>query len=83
MTHQRLLLVRFKHFFLSAVGLHLATYFALLLKLILIDSAEDVAAFIVSHLVLHHVVCAVIAAVLTFMAVNLYLQYRKTTLLAL
>lgn len=83
MTHQRLLLARFKRFFLSAMGLHLATYFTLLLKLIFIDSAEDVAAFIVNHLVLHHVVCAVIGAVLTFMAVNLYLHYRKPTEFAL
>ncbi|MGL5393202.1 MAG: hypothetical protein ACRDA8_17785 [Shewanella sp.] len=68
---------KFRRLFISAAGLHLLAYAAIFLKLLLIDSLEDIASLVVSHWVMHHGMSAVIAAIVTFMAIGIYLEQQK------
>lgn len=69
-----LLLKKFKQLFITGAILHLLLYLGLIVKLFLIDSLEDIPAFLISHLVYHH---ALIAAALTFMTIGVYLTQQK------
>lgn len=72
-----LLLKKFKQLFITGATLHLLLYLGLIVKLFLIDSLEDIPAFLISHLVYHHALSALIAAALTFMAIGVYLTQQK------
>ncbi|KZW99114.1 hypothetical protein JL49_19165 [Pseudoalteromonas luteoviolacea] len=65
---------KFKRIFKVALVGHLFAYLGLLVKALLIDGAEDIPAFIVSHLVLHHVLCALVAGTVTYLTLRLYTQ---------
>ncbi|MCG9962980.1 MAG: hypothetical protein ACRDCT_14965 [Shewanella sp.] len=75
-----LLIKKFRRLFISGAILHLLLYLGLIVKLFLIDSLEDIPAFLISHLVFHHALCALIAAALTFMAIGVYLTQQKLKL---
>ena len=49
-----LLVKKFRRLFISGAILHLLLYLGLIVKLFLIDSLEDIPAFLISHLVFHH-----------------------------
>ena len=71
------LIGKFRRLFITAAALHLLVYIGLITKLFLIDSLEDLPTFLISHLVFHHIISATIAAVLTFIAIGIYLQQQK------
>ncbi|MGL4473985.1 MAG: hypothetical protein ACRCT7_05940 [Shewanella sp.] len=45
----------------------------------LIDSWQDIATFILSHLLLHHGLSAAIAGIITLLAVSIYAQAQPIT----
>ncbi|KZN36763.1 hypothetical protein N480_15955 [Pseudoalteromonas luteoviolacea S2607] len=65
---------KFKRIFKVALAGHLLAYLGLLVKVLLIDGAEDIPALIVSHFVLHHVLCALVAGTITYLTLRLYTQ---------
>ncbi|WP_063381365.1 hypothetical protein [Pseudoalteromonas luteoviolacea] len=65
---------KFKRIFKVALAGHLLAYLGLLVKVVLIDGAEDIPALIVSHLVLHHVLSALVAGTITYLTLRLYTQ---------
>ncbi|MGI2208651.1 hypothetical protein ACROAD_10240 [Shewanella baltica] len=71
------LIDKFRRLFITGAALHLLVYIGLITKLFLIDSLEDLPTFMISHLVFHHIISAAISAVLTFMAIGIYLQQQK------
>ncbi|MCG7564774.1 hypothetical protein MHM95_00490 [Pseudoalteromonas sp. CnMc7-15] len=66
----------FRRLFKVALLLHLSVYVALILKLLLIDSFDDIPAFIVGHLLIHHLMSAVIGATVIFMLIRRYFYYK-------
>lgn len=70
--------LRAKKMLRTALWLHLSVYALLILKLLLIDSYEDVPMFIASHLVLHHFMAALIGATLIVMLARSYFAYKDT-----
>ncbi|QYJ74321.1 hypothetical protein [Shewanella sp. FJAT-52076] len=68
---------KFAQLCVTAVLLHLAVYFALVIKLLMMDGLEDIPAFLLSHLVLHHVLCALIGGIIALMTIRLYLTRHE------
>ncbi|WP_105255508.1 hypothetical protein [Pseudoalteromonas sp. T1lg75] len=62
--------------FKLALGLHCLVYALLLVKLLLLESWEEVPMFIASHLVLHHMMAAFIGATLIFMLIRSYFTFK-------
>ncbi|QDF68241.1 hypothetical protein FJQ87_17555 [Shewanella sp. SNU WT4] len=71
--------LKFRQVFLATLLLHTSLYLGLLVKLVLIDSWQDIATFILSHLLLHHSLSAAIAGIITLLAVSIYVQAQPIT----
>ncbi|KZN37641.1 hypothetical protein [Pseudoalteromonas luteoviolacea] len=69
--------LKFKRIFKLALLGHTSAYLGLFIKALFIDGAEDLPAFIVSHLLLHHVLCALVAGTVTFLTLRLYAQTKQ------
>ncbi|MFY8273359.1 hypothetical protein AAEU32_04455 [Pseudoalteromonas sp. SSDWG2] len=68
---------RARRIFRTALWLHVSVYVALVLKLILIDSVDDIPMFIASHLIVHHLMAAFIAATLIVMLIRGYFSSKS------
>lgn len=71
---------QFFRLFKTGLILHFCIYIGLILKLTFIDGWQDVATFIVSHLVMHHFMSTLIGAIALIMAIRIFNQRHAARL---
>ncbi|ATC93872.1 hypothetical protein [Pseudoalteromonas tunicata] len=71
---------QFSRLFKTGLILHFCVYFGLILKLTFIDGWQDVATFIVGHLVMHHIMSSLIGAIALIMAIRIFNQRHTPSL---